>query len=86
MSLPFRYKVLDITDGIDDLGGIKWDLLGTFVLCWIITFFCVFRGMLINLHVQPYFLCQMKANFNIQKFLLLFHYTNTFKKSCFSLL
>ena len=45
--LPFRYYVLDITDNIEDLGGIKWDLFGTFLLAWIITFCCVFKGMLV---------------------------------------
>ena len=47
MLLPFRYKVLDITDGIEDLGGIKWDIFGTFVFGWIVTFCCVFKGMLV---------------------------------------
>ena len=45
LLLPFRYYVLDITDSIEDLGGIKWDLFGTFVLAWIIIFCCVFKGM-----------------------------------------
>ena len=39
-----RRNVLEITDGIDDLGGLKWELAGVLLLAWIICYFTVFQG------------------------------------------
>ena len=30
--------------GIDDLGEMRWELIGLVFLAWVITFFCIFRG------------------------------------------
>ena len=36
--------MLEITDGIHDLGGLKLELAGVLLLAWIICFFTVFKG------------------------------------------
>jgi len=38
-------KVLQITDGIDDMGSMVWPLFGTLVLCWIMTYFAIWKGV-----------------------------------------
>lgn len=38
-------KVLNITSGIEELGGIKWDLAGTLLLSWIIVIACLAKGV-----------------------------------------
>jgi len=39
------YKVLGITDGISDLGGIQWGLLGTLFLGWVIVYLIIWKGL-----------------------------------------
>lgn len=39
-----RY-VLDISDGLDDLGGVKWDLALCLLLSWIIVVACLVKGI-----------------------------------------
>ena len=43
--LFFRYKVLDISDGLHDLGIIKWDILVCFIVMWIVVYLCIIRGV-----------------------------------------
>ena len=43
--LCFRHSVLELTDGIEDLGGVKWDMFGTLFLSWIIVFLCLCKGL-----------------------------------------
>jgi solute carrier family 6 amino acid transporter-like protein 5/7/9/14 len=38
-------KVLDISSGIEDLGGIKWDLALCLVISWIIVIACLAKGV-----------------------------------------
>ena len=38
-------RVLGITSGIDDLGGIQWELLGTLTLGWIIVYLIIWKGL-----------------------------------------
>lgn len=38
-------KVLDISSGIEDLGGIKWDLALCLVISWIIVIACLVKGV-----------------------------------------
>ena len=38
-------RVLDITTGIDDLGGMQWELLGTLVLGWLIVYGIIWKGI-----------------------------------------
>ncbi|KAI1290868.1 Sodium- and chloride-dependent glycine transporter 1 [Halotydeus destructor] len=41
----FHNFVLGITDGIHDLGGVRFELAGTLLICWLIVFFCLVRGV-----------------------------------------
>ncbi|CAB3370461.1 Hypothetical predicted protein [Cloeon dipterum] len=38
-------RVLMITDGIHDLGGIQWELLGCLLLGWILVYFIIWKGL-----------------------------------------
>jgi SNF family Na+-dependent transporter len=38
-------EVLQISSGIEDLNGIRWELLGCLALAWLIVFFCLFKGV-----------------------------------------
>lgn len=38
-------KVLRITDGIEDLGGMNWELVGCLALAWILTYCCIVKGV-----------------------------------------
>lgn len=40
-----RKRVLDISSGIDDVGGVRWELLGCLVLSWVLTYFCIWKGV-----------------------------------------
>lgn len=40
-----RNNVLGISNGIDDIGPIKWDLALCLLLIWIICFFCIWKGV-----------------------------------------
>jgi hypothetical protein len=40
-----RKRVLRITDGIDDLGGMQWELLGCLVLGWGLVYLIIWRGL-----------------------------------------
>ena len=41
----FRNKVLDITNGIDEVGGIKWDSCLTLLFAWCVVFACISKGI-----------------------------------------
>ena len=43
--LMVRRKVLRISDGIEDLGGIRWELFGCLALAWLIVFLCLIKGI-----------------------------------------
>ena len=38
-------RVLGITSGIDDLGGIQWELLGTLTMGWVIVYLIIWKGL-----------------------------------------
>ncbi|KAG1670920.1 Sodium- and chloride-dependent GABA transporter 2 [Nymphon striatum] len=38
-------RVLQITKGIDDLGGIQWELFGCLILAWIIVYLVIWKGI-----------------------------------------
>merc|ERR1712141_12983 len=40
----FSYKVLKVSNGIDDFQGMNWELFGYLVLAWTIVGLCVYRG------------------------------------------
>lgn len=41
----FHNYVLEMTDGLDSLGGIRWELVGCLFVCWAIVFLCLSRGV-----------------------------------------
>ncbi|KAL8617159.1 hypothetical protein ACOMHN_014329 [Nucella lapillus] len=38
-------NVLEITDGIEDLGSIRWPLFGCLALAWVVVFLCLCKGV-----------------------------------------
>lgn len=41
----FYFKVLNITSGIDEAGGLNWELVGTLALAWVIVFLALIKGV-----------------------------------------
>ncbi|XP_048468321.1 sodium- and chloride-dependent GABA transporter 1 [Rhincodon typus] len=41
----FDYNVLQKTNGLDDLGNMRWELFGLLILAWVIVYFCIFKGV-----------------------------------------
>ncbi|XP_001631770.2 sodium- and chloride-dependent GABA transporter 1 isoform X1 [Nematostella vectensis] len=38
-------NVLEMTEDISDFGDMRWPLFGTFILSWIVVYFCLFKGI-----------------------------------------
>ena len=52
----FSNHALDLSPGIVDLGGLKWDLVGCLALAWLACFLCLFKGnpkQQFMLHLKP---------------------------------
>lgn len=45
LCLTYRRHVLEITDGINNPGTIRWQLLIALMLAWIFVFLCLFKGV-----------------------------------------
>lgn len=41
----FRRRILGLSSGIDEMGGIRWDLAGCLLLSWVICYFCIWKGV-----------------------------------------
>ncbi|XP_038676714.1 sodium- and chloride-dependent GABA transporter 1-like isoform X1 [Scyliorhinus canicula] len=41
----FDYRVLKMSNGIEEIGNIRWELFGLLLLAWIIVYFCIFKGV-----------------------------------------
>lgn len=41
----FRRRALQISSGIEDIGGIRWELAATLLLVWIMCYFCIWKGV-----------------------------------------
>ncbi|XP_060703767.1 sodium- and chloride-dependent GABA transporter 1 [Hemiscyllium ocellatum] len=41
----FDYNVLQKTNGLDNLGNMRWELFGLLILAWVIVYFCIFKGV-----------------------------------------
>jgi solute carrier family 6 amino acid transporter-like protein 5/7/9/14 len=59
----FRNHVLKITDGIDNMGGIRWELLICLIVAWILVFLCLCKGVKSSgkVRIFPYQKCICKA-------------------------
>ncbi|XP_072039489.1 sodium- and chloride-dependent glycine transporter 1-like [Amphiura filiformis] len=40
----WKYKVLDMSAGLHDLGDFKWDVLVCFIVVWIVVYLCIIKG------------------------------------------
>ena len=40
-----RGRTLNITHGIEEVGEVRWELVGTLALAWIICYFCIWKGV-----------------------------------------
>lgn len=50
-----RRRVLNISDGIQHLGGLRWELALCLLLAWIICYFCIWKGVKSTGKVSPWF-------------------------------
>ncbi|XP_072289762.1 sodium- and chloride-dependent GABA transporter 1 isoform X2 [Eucyclogobius newberryi] len=41
----FDNKLLEKTAGIEDSGGLRWELIGCLVAAWVIVYLCIFKGV-----------------------------------------
>uniref|UniRef100_A0A1I8J525 Transporter n=1 Tax=Macrostomum lignano TaxID=282301 RepID=A0A1I8J525_9PLAT len=41
----FDHNLLSLTEGIHDLGGMRWDLLGLLLFSWILVYCCLIKGV-----------------------------------------
>lgn len=41
----FRRRALQISDGVEHVGVIRWELAGTLLLVWILCYFCIWKGV-----------------------------------------
>lgn len=44
MCLLIRRRVLKISDGIEHMGGVRWELAMCLALAWFICYFCIWKG------------------------------------------
>ena len=40
-----RNRVLGRSSGLDQVGSLQWELVGTLILAWILVYGCVFKGV-----------------------------------------
>ena len=45
VSLPYSRRVLGITSGIENIGGMQWELLGTLFLGWTTVYLIIWKGL-----------------------------------------
>ncbi|XP_072104042.1 sodium- and chloride-dependent GABA transporter 1 isoform X2 [Mobula birostris] len=41
----FDYRLLEMSNGIEEIGSIRWSLFGLLLVSWIIVYFCIFKGV-----------------------------------------
>ncbi|XP_024922000.1 sodium- and chloride-dependent betaine transporter-like isoform X4 [Cynoglossus semilaevis] len=41
----WQRKVLGLSDSIEELGGVHWDLAGCLLLSWVVCYFCIWKGV-----------------------------------------
>jgi solute carrier family 6 GABA transporter-like protein 1 len=40
-----RRRTLQISEGVEHVGGIRWELAATLLLVWIMCYFCIWKGV-----------------------------------------
>lgn len=61
LLLCCRHNVLGITNGIEDIGPVKWDLALCLLLVWVICFFCIWKGVKSTGKVNKWFCCLIQS-------------------------
>lgn len=56
VSFAFRFRVLGLSSGIEEVGTIKWDMALCLVLAWIVVFLCIMKGIKTSGKVSRYYL------------------------------
>jgi len=56
--------MLDISGGFHEMGGVRWQLTLCLLLCWVIVFFSLAKGITVSGKVKLYRLLDMR-NFQI---------------------
>ncbi|KAM6965248.1 sodium- and chloride-dependent GABA transporter ine [Aplochiton taeniatus] len=41
----FDHRLLEITNGIEEIGGVRWELFGLLIMAWAIVYLCIFKGV-----------------------------------------
>ncbi|XP_063065961.1 sodium- and chloride-dependent glycine transporter 2-like [Engraulis encrasicolus] len=41
----FKYRLLEISEGIEDMGGVRWELLGCLALAGVLEYLSIFKGV-----------------------------------------
>lgn len=41
----WEHRILQMTDGIENVGGIQWELAACLAVVWVICFFCIWKGI-----------------------------------------
>ncbi|XP_035494812.1 sodium- and chloride-dependent GABA transporter 1 isoform X1 [Scophthalmus maximus] len=41
----FDHRLLEKTNGIEEAGGIRWELFGYLIIAWVIVYLCIFKGV-----------------------------------------
>ncbi|XP_059192763.1 sodium- and chloride-dependent GABA transporter 1 isoform X2 [Centropristis striata] len=41
----FDHRLLQKTSGIEELGGLRWQLFGYLIVAWVIVYLCIFKGV-----------------------------------------
>ena len=49
-----RNRVLSLSDGIEDLGVLKWDLALCLLLAWVLVYVCICKGIKSSGKVDSY--------------------------------
>lgn len=73
-----RRRVLKVSGGIEEVGGLRWELVLCLILSWIICYFCVWKGIKSTGKVS-----NLKTEHLI--FFKIFSFKKTNKKSCNSI-
>jgi solute carrier family 6 GABA transporter-like protein 1 len=61
----FSRRVLAITEGIENPGGMRWELFGVLILSWIMIYFIIWKGINQSGYVSQIISFDFELLFNI---------------------